>query len=80
VARAVDKVGEHPHARTGLLGDTRFEASDLAIVEASFGKRPSGGCVESVFTLATQRFVFRILLFLTGFISADSHSSLLSDA
>lgn len=50
----------------GPFGDTRFEASDLAIVAASLVKRPSGGWVESVFTFATQRFVFRALFFWAG--------------
>jgi hypothetical protein len=38
----------------GPLGETLFDASVRAIVGASFVKRPSGGCVESVSTLATH--------------------------
>jgi len=40
----------------GPLGETRFDASVRAIVPASFVKSPLGGCVESVFTLATHCF------------------------
>ena len=39
----------------GPLGETRFEASVRAIVAASFLNSPSGGCVESVVTVFTQR-------------------------
>ena len=39
----------------GPFGETLFEARALAMLAASFVKRPSGGCVESVFTFATQR-------------------------
>jgi hypothetical protein len=42
----------------GPLGDTFFEASDLAMVAAFFVNKPRGGCVESVLTLATHRFCF----------------------
>jgi len=41
----------------GPLGETLGEASESAIVAASFVKSPFGGCVESVFTLASQRFL-----------------------
>jgi hypothetical protein len=41
----------------GPLGDTFFEANVRAIVLALFVNNPSGGCVESVFTLATHFFV-----------------------
>jgi hypothetical protein len=37
------------------LGETLFDASDLAIVAASFVKSPFGGNVDSVFTAATHR-------------------------
>lgn len=40
----------------GPLGETFLEVSDRAIVAASLVNKPSGGCVESVLTLATQRF------------------------
>jgi hypothetical protein len=39
----------------GPLGETFFEASDRAIVEASLVNTPFAGCVESVLTFATQR-------------------------
>ena len=39
----------------GPLGETFFDASDRAISAALRVKRPGGGCVESVFTLATHR-------------------------
>ena len=42
----------------GPLGETFLEASTRAIVGALFVNRPAGGWVESVFTLATQRFLF----------------------
>jgi hypothetical protein len=57
----------------GPFGETRFEARDLAMVAALRLNRPSGGCVESVFTLATHRFelAFRLLCgFLARFIDA----------
>jgi hypothetical protein len=40
----------------GPLGETFFEASDRAIVEASSVNKPFAGCVASVLTFATQRF------------------------
>lgn len=40
----------------GPFGATRLEARLRAIVDASFVNRPSGGWVESVLTLADQRF------------------------
>ena len=40
------------------LGETFFDASARAMVEALFVNSPSGGCVESVVTFATQRFFF----------------------
>ena len=46
----------------GPFGETLRDASVLAIVAASFVKRPASGCVESVFTDATQRFVVAFLL------------------
>ena len=39
----------------GPFGDTRFDASALAIVLASLVNSPLGGCVESVVTFFTQR-------------------------
>jgi hypothetical protein len=42
----------------GPFGDTLFDASVFAIVEAFFVNSPSGGCVESVLTLATHSFGF----------------------
>jgi len=42
----------------GPFGDTFFDASSRAIVAALFVNSPFSGCVESVFTFATQRFVF----------------------
>jgi len=41
----------------GPLGETFYEARLLAIAEALLVKRPSGGKVETVFTLATHRCV-----------------------
>jgi hypothetical protein len=38
------------------LGETLFEARARAIAAASLVKSPSGGCVESLVTLATQYF------------------------
>jgi hypothetical protein len=45
----------------GRLGETFFDASDRAMVSASFVKRPLGGNVETVFTDATQRLLERDL-------------------
>ena len=42
----------------GPLGETFFEANARAIVAASFVNSRLGGCVESVFTLATHRLFF----------------------
>jgi hypothetical protein len=39
----------------GPFGETFFEARDRAMVAASLVKRPSGGKVETVLTVATQR-------------------------
>jgi hypothetical protein len=39
----------------GPLGENFFEARDRAMVAASLVKRPSGGKVETVLTVATQR-------------------------
>jgi hypothetical protein len=47
------------------LGETLFDASDLAMVGASFVKRPFGGKVETVLTPATHRLLPR--LFVLGF-------------
>src|SRR5438552_14785822 len=44
----------------GPFGETLFEASERAMVEAFFVKSPRGGWVESVVTLATQRFLKRL--------------------
>src|SRR5690242_15211175 len=45
----------------GPFGDTFFEASDRAIVSASFVNKPRGGKVETVLTFATHlRFGFRL--------------------
>jgi hypothetical protein len=40
----------------GPLGDTFLEAKVRATTEAFLLNKPAGGCVESVFTLATHRF------------------------
>jgi hypothetical protein len=68
----------------GPLGETFFEANVRAIVAASFVNSPFGGCVESVFTLATHRLFFAtgicappevcwtVLEFIVGF-GADSN-------
>lgn len=40
---------------TGPFGEIFREASVRAITEALFVNRPSGGCVESLVTRATQR-------------------------
>jgi hypothetical protein len=48
------------------LGDTFFDAKVRAMVEALFVNSPLGGCVESVVTLATQRFFFPELFFPDG--------------
>src|SRR6266496_4021333 len=40
----------------GPLGETFLDARVRAIVAASLVNKPSGGCVESVVTFATQRF------------------------
>ena len=37
------------------FGLTRFDASERAIVSASFVNKPPGGNVETVFTVCTQR-------------------------
>lgn len=54
----------------GPLGETRFEASVRAIVAALRVNKPSGGCVESVFTLATHLFLgilaFALVFFFVG--------------
>jgi len=57
----------------GPLGETFFEARALAIVVALFVNNPAGGCVESVFTLATHLsfFVFPVFVF-TFFIEPPS--------
>jgi len=41
----------------GPFGETFLEASALAIVAASWVKRPSGGNVETVLPPATQRWL-----------------------
>ena len=41
----------------GPFGDTFFDASVLAMVVALRVNSPAGGCVESVVTLDTHRFV-----------------------
>ena len=46
----------------GPLGETFFEASDRAIVDASLVKSPFGGWVESVVTFATHRLPERPVL------------------
>jgi hypothetical protein len=54
----------------GPLGETLFEARVLAIVMPLLVNNPGGGCVESVFTLATHR------VFLTAIrptVSMDRH-------
>jgi hypothetical protein len=42
----------------GPLWETFVDASTLAIVGARLVNKPGGGCVESVLTLRTHRFVF----------------------
>lgn len=44
----------------GPLGETFFEARDLAIAAASFLNRPGGGKVETVFTPATHLLLGRL--------------------
>ena len=46
----------------GPLGETFFDASTLAMVEALFVKSPLGGCVESVLTPATHRLCLPVLI------------------
>ncbi len=41
----------------GPFGETFFDASERAMALALFVKSPAGGCVESVVTLETQRFL-----------------------
>jgi hypothetical protein len=43
----------------GPLGETRLDARARAMLAALLVKSPLGGCVESVRTLATHRFVAR---------------------
>jgi hypothetical protein len=52
----------------GPLGETFLEAKARAIVAASFVKSPFCGCVESVCTLATQRFPACLPGALPGFV------------
>ncbi|MGA8538559.1 MAG: hypothetical protein WB566_03625, partial [Terriglobales bacterium] len=47
---------------SGPLGETFPDASVRAIVTALFVNSPGGGCVESVVTVATQRFLFRFIV------------------
>lgn len=62
----------------GPLGETFFEARDLAMVGASFVNRPGGGKVETVLTPAIhllfgrlfRRFVLCRLRFVEGIIAA----------
>jgi len=42
----------------GPFGETFLDARVRAIVAALFVKSPPGGCVESVLTLDTHRFLF----------------------
>ena len=44
------------------MGETLFDASDLAMVGASFVKRPFGGKVETVLTPATHRLLPRLFV------------------
>lgn len=44
------------------LGETLFEASTRATVAAPLVKSPGGGCVESVVTPATHRFVVLVFV------------------
>jgi hypothetical protein len=49
----------------GPFGDTFREANTRAMVAALLVKSPAGGCVESVFTFATQRrlaLLFRLFM------------------
>lgn len=50
----------------GPFGDTRLDARLLAISAALFVNSPDGGCVESVFTLATQSFFLVVLRLVFG--------------
>ena len=58
----------------GPFGETRFEAKDVAMAEALRLNNPSGGWVESVFTLATHRFELAFLLLLAFFALLTSTS------
>jgi hypothetical protein len=49
------------------LGETLFEASDRAIVGALLVTRSFGGCVESVVTVRTQRFLGAVVFFAADF-------------
>ena len=53
----------------GPFGDTLFDASVFAMVEAFFVNSPAGGCVESVLTLAIHSFGFRRVLALLAVLS-----------
>ena len=53
---AVDEVSQHAEPEAGPFGETFFEARLRAMVAALLVKSPGGGKVETVFTLATQRF------------------------
>jgi hypothetical protein len=44
----------------GPFGDTFGDARDRAMVRVSFVNKPAGGCVESVLTRATHRFLFAL--------------------
>jgi hypothetical protein len=53
------------------LGDTFLDAKDLAMVAALLVNKSFGGCVESVVTVFTHRFVF-----LAGMATSSSQISL----
>src|SRR6266481_3421497 len=53
----------------GPFGDTLFDASVFAIVEAFFVNSPSGGCVELVLTVATHIFGFGRVLAVVAVLS-----------
>jgi hypothetical protein len=58
----------------GPFGETFLDASALAITLALFLNRPGSGCVESVVTVATHRFLFLfVLVFLV--LAMDTRSS-----
>ncbi len=61
--RPIDKAGQHPQSRIRPSGETFFEASVGAIVEALLINNPSGGYLESVLTVATHLFALLRAIF-----------------